>query len=175
MKKLMLTLAILLSLSSFVFAQSTGTTTSPIGISIINALSITNASGSLMFPEIIMNGTVQTKSITNANGVRFLITGRPNRNVTVTYDATDIVNNNAYVTANGGTQGTMSFITNTADQTGKSITYTTPTAITSGATLPLVNDLGLGKLNLWVGGAISTSTTQPNGDYVGTFNVSVTY
>jgi hypothetical protein len=159
MKKFMLTLAILLSLSNFVFAQSTGTTTSPIGISIVNALSITKASGSLMFPEIIMNGTVQTKAITNANGVRFLIMGRPNRNVTVTYDATDVLNNNAYVTANGGTQGT----------------YTSPTAITSGSTLPLVNDLGFGKLNLWVGGSISCSTTQPNGDYVGTFNVSVTY
>jgi hypothetical protein len=175
MKKLFLILGLLLVLSNFTFAQSTGTSNAPIGISIIQALTITNAAGNLQFPEIIMNGTVQTKSITNANGVRFLVTGRPNRNITVTYDATDVLNNNAYVTANGGTQGTMTFITNTADQTGKVITYTNPVALTSGSTLPLVNDVGLGKMNIWVGGSISCSTTQPNGDYVGTFNISVTY
>jgi len=175
MKKLMLVILGLLILSDFTFSQSTSTSNAPVGISIIRALSITNASGSLMFPEIIMNGTVQTKEITNANGVRFLVTGNPNRNITVTYNETVPLNNNAYVTANGGTQGTMTFITRTADQTGKSTTYTTPAALLTGATLPLVNDAGTGHLNIWVAGSISCSTTQPNGDYVGTFNITVTY
>jgi hypothetical protein len=169
--------AVLLSLIAFnfTFAQSTAGTSAPITVSIIRALTIQNVAGNLGFPEVIMNGTLQTVSKTNANGVRFLITGQPNRNVTVTYDLTDALNNNAWVTANGGTNGTMTFTTNTADQTGSSTTFTTPTVLASGTTLPLVNDNGTGKLNVWVGGSITVSATQPAGDYVGTFNISVHY
>ena len=155
MKKTFLTLALLAAISNFSFAQSTASTTAPVTVSIIKALTISNAAGTLAFPEIIMNGTVQTQSITNANGVRFLVTGHSNRNVTVTYDATDVLNNNAYVTTNGGTNGTLTFTTNTADQTGKVITYTSPTALASGSTIPLVNNTGIGNLNIWVGGSVS--------------------
>jgi len=169
--------AVLLSLVAvnFTFAQSTAGTSAPITVSIIRALTIQNVAGNLGFQEVIMNGTSQTVSKTNSNGVRFLITGQPNRNVTFSYDVNDQLNNNAWVAANGGTNGTMTFITNNADQTGSNTTYSNPTSITSGSTLPLVNDNGTGELNVWVGGAITVSANQPAGDYVGTFSISVNY
>jgi len=34
---------------------------------------------------------------------------------------------------------------------------------------------GLGKLFLWVGGSIGVASNQPQGEYVGTFTVSVEY
>jgi hypothetical protein len=160
---------------NFTFAQSTAGTSAPITVSIIRALTIQNVAGNLGFQEVIMNGTSQTVSKTNSNGVRFLITGQPNRNVTLSYDVNDQLNNNAWVAANGGTNGTMAFITNNADQTGSNTTYSNPTSITSGSTLPLVNDNGTGELNVWVGGAITVSANQPAGDYIGTFSITVNY
>jgi hypothetical protein len=160
---------------NFTFAQSTAGTSAPITVSIIRALTIQNVAGNLGFQEVIMNGTSQTVTKTNSNGVRFLITGQPNRNVTLSYDVNDQLNNNAWVAANGGTNGTMAFITNNADQTGSNTTYSNPTSITSGSTLPLVNDNGTGELNVWVGGAITVSANQPAGDYVGTFSITVNY
>jgi hypothetical protein len=160
---------------NFTFAQSTAGTSAPITVSIIRALTIQNVAGNLGFQEVIMNGTSQTVTKTNSNGVRFLITGQPNRNVTLSYDVNDQLNNNAWVAANGGTNGTMAFITNNADQTGSNTTYSNPTSITSGSTLPLVNDNGTGELNVWVGGAITVSANQPAGDYIGTFSITVNY
>ena len=117
--------AVFLSLVAvnFTFAQSTAGTSAPITVSIIRALTIQNVAGNLGFQEVIMNGTSQTVSKTNSNGV----------------------------------------------------TYSNPTSITSGSTLPLVNDNGTGELNVWVGGAITVSANQPAGDYVGTFSISVNY
>ena len=176
MKKLLVILAMFALLANVSFGQSSASTTATVSVSIIKALTIQNAAGNLAFPEIIMNGTQQTESISNQNGVRFLVTGHPNRNVTVTYDATVTLDNNAWVTTyGGGDQGTITFTTNTASQTGSSTTYTNPQDLTSGSTLPLVNVTGTGRLNIWVGGELTAASNQPQGDYVGTFDISVHY
>jgi hypothetical protein len=177
-KNMIMTLTVaIVSLFTFNFtsAQSSASATAPITVSIIRALTIQNVAGNLQFPEVIMNGTQQTVSKTNSNGVRFLISGHSNRNVTVNYDLTAELNNNNYVAVNGGTNGTMTFTTNVADQTGINTTYTNATPMTNGSTTQLVNNNGTGQLNVWVGGSITASSTQAAGDYTGTFNITVHY
>ena len=174
MKKVTLVLiALFLSLSAIVSAQSSANC--DVKVSIIKALSISNyGTSKIDFGEIIMNGTSQNKTVTNDLGGHFLIIGQPNRNVTVTFPATLDFTNTAWVTTNGGTIGTIT-LTATASQTGKNVTYTSPGTITSGTPLPLVNNAGAGNLNVWVGGSITVPSTQANGDYLGTYTVSVAY
>jgi len=172
-KVTLLVIALFLSLSAIVSAQSSANC--DVKVSIIKALSISNyGSSKIDFGEIIMNGTTQTKTVLNADGGHFLIVGQPNRNVTVTFPATLDFTNNAWVTTNGGTNGTIT-MTATADQTGKNVTRLGIGAITSGTPLPLVNNAGAGNMNVWIGGSITVPSTQANGDYLGTYTVSVAY
>jgi hypothetical protein len=158
------------------YAQSSSNTTAPVTASLVRGLSITTSgSGALAFGEIIVTGSSQNPAITAANGQKFLTTGQPDRNVTVSYDGSVTLNNNAWVAINGGTQSTIDFTTATAKQTGSSSTYTGAQDLASGSTLPLVNVGGTGKLYIWVGGALAVPANQPQGDYIGTFNISVTY
>jgi len=179
MKKLVLISAMLFALSTFASAQTNYSANCDVKVSIIKALSISNYNNSsINFGEIIMDGTTKTGTVANGVGGHFLITGQPGRNVTVTYPSTVALSNSVWVGTNGGTVGSITFTSNTADQTGSTLTYTGQVPMASGTTLPLVvktpND-GSGYLNVWVGGSISVPGTTPNGDYIGQHQVTVHY
>lgn len=176
MKKILLVLIVVFACGSSAFAQSTANTTATVNIALIRGLTITTSgSNTLDFGEIVVTGSSQSSSITNANGQKFLITGHPGYPTTVNYSSSVTLNNNAWVATNGGTQSTLTFTTNTADETGLSSTYTDPDEIESGSSINLPNNSGIGTLYLWIGGAIAVPANHPQGDYVGTLNVSVAY
>ena len=175
MKKAILALVLFLAVGNFAFAQISANTNAPVNVSLIKGLAISANSGNLNFTEVIVTPNLQTKAITNEDGQQFLITGHPNRQITLTYDETVTLTNNAWVTTNGGTNSSITFTIHTADRTGSNSSYTDPVGITSGGTTNLVNVLGTGTMYVWLGGEIVVPGGQAHGDYTGTLNVSVAY
>lgn len=150
-----------------------------IKVSIIKPLSIGNYKNSkINFGEIVMDGENKYGKVTNENGAHFLITGQPNRNVTIDYPQNIILNNTSWTNINSGTSGTLLFSAYIAEQTGSYTSYKNASTLPSGTTTPLVplseND-GTGYLNIWVGGSIYIPASTPNGDYLGSYYVSVHY
>ncbi len=128
------------------------------------------------FGEIIATGATQNPSIGPAAGANFQVIGHKGKSVSVTFANANLTNN-AWVTSNGGTNASLAFTPN-VQQTGGSSTYTGPTAVTSGGSVSLANVTpqdGTGTLYLWVGGALNIAANQANGDYTGTFSVTVAY
>jgi hypothetical protein len=176
MKKIILIALLILGLKSTGFTQSTSNITAPVTASLIRGLTIqADGSNTLSFGEIVVTGSSQPRSIPNSNGQRFKVTGQPERNTSITYDETVTLDNNAWVAVNGGTQSTLTFTTTTIDHTGSGTNYVNPVPVISGASVPLPNVSGTGTLYLWVGGAIVVPANHPQGDYIGTFHISVAY
>lgn len=176
MKKILFIVMLFCLYGSSAFAQSSANTNANVNIALIRGLTITTTgTNTLNFGEVVVTTSSQNVSITNENGQKFLVTGHPNRATTVTYSSSATLNNNAWVGVNGGTQSTITFTTNTADETGSSSTYTGPEELESGEQINLPNVSGIGTLYLWIGGSIAIPANQPQGDYVGTINVSVAY
>ena len=175
MKKALLNLVLFLAVGNFAFAQDQANSNAPVNVSLIKGLAISASAGDLQFEEVIVTPDPQTTAITNEDGQQFLITGHPNRQVTITYDQTVTLDNDVWVGINGGTESTLTFTTNTADRTGSDPTYSNPAEIASGGTANLVNVTGTGTLYIWVGGEIQVPGNQAHGDYVGEFNIEVAY
>ena len=171
--KTLLSVTLAVIFSAAVLAQSTGSANATITANLKKGLSIAKVGGSLDYGEIILNGSAQNPTITPGSGTNFKVIGHPNKPVTVTF-ANATLTNNAWVTTNGGTNGTITFTPN-VQNTGSASTYTSPTAVTSGSAIPLVNVSGDGNLYLWVGGTLAIGATQAHGDYTGTITMSVAY
>jgi hypothetical protein len=166
----------LLMTTSTILAQSTASATSTVKVQLKKGLSISNLNGDLDFGDIVATSSPQTPSVSTASGIEFEVIGHPAKNVTITFAGMNLTNN-AWVTANGGTNSTVAF-TPSVEHTGGSITYATPSAVTSGNSVPLVATTpvsGLGKLYLWLGGSLSIASEQAQGDYTGTFTMTVAY
>lgn len=172
MKTLVSVLFVLL-LSAPIFAQSSASANATVTANLKKGLSISQVGGSLAYGEIILTGSAQTPAITPEDGVSFLVIGHPNKDITVTFSSVTL-DNDAWVTANGGSNGTMTF-TPEVEHTGENSTYTGATAVTSGNAYTLVNVSGNGNLYLWTGGEIGIGAAQAHGDYTGTFTMSVAY
>lgn len=164
---------ILLGLSTSLLAQSTASATANVTAQLKRGLAITNLDGDLDFGEIVLTGSAQTPTIAPGAGVRFEVTGHPNRDVTVTFLGVTL-DNFAWVTINGGTNGTFDFTPN-VEETGSSSTYSSPNPVTTGDVISLVNVTGTGYLYLWLGGSLDVAANQPYGDYTGTFTMNVAY
>lgn len=164
---------IFFALSTSLFAQASASATAQVLAQLKRGLSITNSTGNLNFGEIILTGSPQTPVIGPGSGVRFDVTGHPNKDITITFAGVTL-DNYAWVIANGGTDGTLAF-TPDVSETGSSQTYTNPNVVTSGDVVPLVNVTGTGYLYLWLGGSLAIAANQPYGDYTGTFTMSVAY
>lgn len=142
-------------------------------VNMIKPLSITSLGGEIDFREIILIGTTHTISLSPQNGKIFRIEGHPNRNIIITFNSQPLTNT-AWVSNYGGTIGTINFNPNVV-HTWSNSTYTNPISVSSGNSVTLPNSQGIGLLFLWVGGSITISENQPHGDYVGTFNLTVSY
>jgi len=173
MKRLILSAVLLLFVGSTIYAQSSASATATVLAQLKKGLSISLIGGSLDFGEIILNGSPQTPSIAPSAGANFRVIGHPGKNVTISFNNVTL-NNNAWVSNNGGTNGTMVF-TPSVKHTGSSSTYNSPVDVTSGNSVALVNVSGDGYLYLWVGGSLSIAANQPHGDYTGTFSITVAY
>lgn len=118
--------------------------------------------GDLDFGEIILTGSTFTESIDPLNGKRFVITGHPDRNISIVFNPIALVNNSPYYP-----DETLLFSPE-VKQSGGGI-------IASGDTKILISNGSTGELELWVGGSISIASDQAQGDYVGTFTITVSY
>lgn len=175
MKKYILTIALLLITLSAVNAQNRSAASSEIKISLVRGLTMQMSANTLDFGEIVVKPVSQQNFINQENGLKYLATGHPNRNATVTYDNSVSLSNTSWVASNGGEQGSILFTTSTVQQTGSSPEYLNPSNITSGSTAALVNDGGTGKLYMWLGGKLDVPADQPHGVYSGAFNISIAY
>lgn len=162
-----------LTLSTTLFAQNSANASANVTAQLKKGLSITNFTGDLDFGEIILTGSAQTPAITPGSGVRFDVSGHPNKDVVISF-ANVTLNNNAWATTFSGTTGTLVF-TPVVHHTGSSTTYTPGNVVTSGNPYTLVNSSGTGLLYLWLGGSLAIQENQPQGDYEGTFTISVAY
>ncbi len=171
----LLTSGIILSLFLFtsIYGQSSASATANVLASLKKGLSITNKTGDLNFGNIVLTGSAATPLITPDAGVQFEVVGHPGKTVTVTYSSVSLIND-AWVTSNGGTNDNLVF-TPDVDETSNNSTYTGANNVTSGNTIPLANNGGLGYLYLWLGGSIAIKANQEQGDYVGTFTMNVAY
>lgn len=164
-----------LLLSSYAFGQNTGSATAQVKINLKKGLTIANQGGSeISFADVVVTPAAQAPTVAAGSGAHFLVTGHPNKSVTMTFASVSL-NNNAWVTANGGTNSTMTF-SPAMEETGSTSTYPgSGTAVLSGGSVNLVNVTGTGNLNLWVGGSMAVNANQEQGDYEGTFSVTVSY
>ncbi len=161
--------------SSSLFAQSSGNATALVKINLKKGLTIANQGGSeIRFSDVVVTSIAQTPTVAPGKGAHFLVTGHPNKAVTMKFENVAL-NNADWVASNGGVKSEMKFLPK-MEHTGSTSTYSgSGTAITSGNSVKLVNIKGTGNLNLWVGGEMLIEANQPQGDYVGTFSVTVAY
>jgi len=171
--RVILGLVIFASLSSSVFAQSFASLDEPVLIQIKKGLSISKLGGDLNFGEYVLSANNETINKSNEEGINFEVTGHPGRAVTINF-ADVTLSNNAWVSANSGTAGNLTFLPE-VESTGANNAYSGASTVTTGGSVNLVNDAGLGKLYLWVGGNIEVTNSTNQGDYVGTFTLSVAY
>ena len=171
--KTLLTFLFAVVLTFSVFAQTTANSSATVTASLIKGLSISQVGGNLDFGEIMLTGSAQTPAIAPNNGASFEVIGHPGKNVTITFGTVSLTND-VWVTTNGGTNGSLQF-TPSVTQTGSSSSYTGPSAVTSGNVVPLVSVSGDGNLYVWVGGSLAIGSSQAQGDYTGTFTLSVAY
>ena len=163
-----------LILNHSALAQSTVRASSTIRASLVNGLSLGNSTGNLVFGDIILTSSGQTKAISPSSGVTFDVTGFPNKNITISFSNTSLTNN-AWVTKNGGAKATVLFSPEIHHTEGSS-NYTTGIAIVSGNSVKLSNnDNGIGKLYLWLGGSLTVVKAQADGDYSGSFAINIVY
>ncbi len=160
-------------LGANLFAQSNASANAEVKVQLKKGLAIQNLDGDLDFGEIVLTGSAVNQTITPDNGVRFLVTGHPGKDVTVTFSDVTLTNN-AWVSANGGNNDVLQFTAN-VDETGGNSTYTSANNVNSGDIIPLVNNSGVGNLYLWLGGTIAIRADQEQGDYTGTFTMTVAY
>ncbi len=171
--KIFIILVFLIGFSSSIFAQSSASLDEPVLIQILKGLSMSKVGGDLDFGEYVLTSSNATATKTPDAGVNFEVTGFPGRAVTVTY-ANVLLSNSAWVSANGGTNDNLTFVPNVESTLGNS-TYSGASSVVSGGTVNLTNDGGIGKLYLWVGGAIDIDASTEQGDYTGTFTLTVAY
>jgi len=140
---------------------------------LIKPLSISSFSGEINFGEIILTGSSFIQNLSPQQGKIFRVEGHPNRLTSITFNSITL-SNAVWVTINGGSLGSLSFSPNVV-HTGASAGYENPVIVYSGNSFQLVNSGGTGLLYLWVGGSININSSQPQGDYTGTFNITVSY
>ncbi len=142
-------------------------------VNMIKPLSIISIKNNIDFGEIILTGSAFVRTLSPSSGAVFRIEGHPNRNVTISFNSTNL-SNAQWVSQNGGTVGTLSYVPDVV-HTGSSSIYQNPFPVTSGSSYLLVNSGGIGVLYLWIGGRINVDSNQPIGDYQGTINITVSY
>jgi hypothetical protein len=164
--KLLSIIIIYFSIDITGYCQTSSTATASGSVNVIQPLSIASTGGSLSFGEIILTGSPANYQIAPAQGQSFRILGHPGRSVSIIFNQITL-DNSVWVGLNGGTIGSLTFTPNVIDFSNN--------LITSGNFYPLATSGATAILDIRVGGSISVGASQPYGDYVGTFTISVSY
>lgn len=167
-------LCLLIALNSIIYAQASSNTSANVCVKLIKPIGVFLESGNLDFGERFLSGEEVTVSKEAKDGAKFKVTGSPNKWVTLDYNNSIQINNNDWIASNGGESGSINFIPQVY-QTGEKNIWESPVLALNGQTCPLGNISGVGTLFVWVGGDIEIKSNQPQGDYTGTFVISVSY
>lgn len=142
----------------------------------------TTGANQLNYGNVSVTTSNQNLSISNQNGQKFVATGSPNYIVTADWPQTVTLNNYAWVLANGGTNGTITFSPNDEIQhTGDNQNWASPydvyrnTVNWGNLYFRDTDNNGVGQLYFWLGGSLSVPANQPSGNYVGTLTFTVSY
>ncbi|MEJ5351903.1 MAG: DUF4402 domain-containing protein [Melioribacteraceae bacterium] len=160
-----------LLLTSICFAQS-GSASASVTANVITPITIITT-GSIDFGDVIVMPNPYQVTKSPESGSRHEVQGNPNSSVTISFNPITLDNFN-WVAQHGGTSGTITFIPE-VKHTGTNPNYVNPITVTSGGVYQLTDVGGIGKLYLWVGGAINVNANQPVGYYTGTFVINVSY
>lgn len=160
-KNLMLYLAVFVFTAGNLFAQNSAST--PVNLSIQKSLSIVSVDGNLNFGTILQ-GAATVAPIAPEAGAHFLVNGSEQRLISLTFSP---------LTLTGSFGGNLTFSPEVRETQNFS-TYSsgTPNLVNSGSAINTAPD---GTLNIWVGGSIDNDPTTPEGDYTGSFTISVAY
>lgn len=173
MKKLLFALSLVLTLSALAYAQTSDNATADVSVRLIKPLSIIHDAGDLDFGEHYLTGSAENLTKNANDGARFRVTGHPNRDVTVNFSGVTL-DNSVWVGANGGTPDDIAF-SPSVYHTGTSSTWGGAVVVNNGGSYNLGNVTGNGTLYLWVGGQLALDADQAQGEYTGTFTISVAY
>jgi len=168
-KKILIFIGLIFSISN----AQTFSSSAIAKVNMIKPLSITAINSTINFGEIILGETSQIRNLSPSDGAVFRIEGHPQRNVIVSYSVSSL-SNALWVSQYGGKVGNLSFLP-VVVHTGSSSVYQNPISVSNGGSYQLQNSGGIGLLFVWVGGSINISPGQPVGDYIGTFNITVSY
>ncbi len=166
MKKLMLTIAMVLGTVGMSFAQNTANTSVNLDATVIQGISI-SAIGSLSFGTIVAGTTPAALSAqTNASAPEFTVAGDGGKLFTVTFANTTLSGPGAAITFTPSVYGSS----NSANQA-------TSASILTGGTANLSGTTGsTGNYYFWLGGALSAlPVNQVPGTYTGSWTLTVTY
>lgn len=166
MKKLMLTIAMVLGTVGMSFAQNTANQNVTIDAAVMQGLVLAVNNGTLNLGTLVA-GTTPTPVSPATSSIEFTLTGNGTSNVTVTYSP---------VTLNGPSSSTMTFTPNlTGDPSAAN--QGSAASVTSGGTVTLSGtNYTSGNYYFWLGGNVGTlPSAQTPGAYTGTFTLNVTY
>lgn len=162
----LLLISLIVSLLAFNINGQSASTTAAGTVNIILPLSITSTGGSLDFGDIILTGISTSYQIVPVMGQYFQITGHPGRPVSIIFSPVTL-SNEIWVGLNGGTVGFLPF--------NPEVVSSQNIPISSGNFYPLLPNGTTGLLDIRVGGSIDISANQPDGNYIGTFTITVSY
>lgn len=171
------------SLSSAELIYSQQSTTLGVYARVLRIMTVNKVgANSLNFGAINVTTSNQNFSISNQNGQKFEASGSPNYIIYADWPTSVTLDNNAWVIANGGTYGTMTFTpNNTIQHTGDNSNWSNPYDV-SRNTYNWFNlyfrdsdNDGVGKVYFWLGGDLTVPANQPTGDYIGTLTFTVSY
>jgi hypothetical protein len=178
--KNILTVLTLLFLPGICFSQTastTATTTAYIakGVSFSSESRDAFSTDDIDFGDILIKTTPQSFTMLPQDGRRFKATGEVGKTFTTTYSLSVTLSNATWAARYGAPTGTIVFTTATAKKTGTNPNYVNPQNLPNGGTTVFQNVNGEGVCYIWVGGTLNVPANHRAGEYVGTFNITVSY
>lgn len=166
MKKLMLTIAMVLGTVGMSFAQNSANTNVTINASVIQGLQI-SASGALNFGNIVAGTTpASLNAQTNTSAPLITVTGNGSSQITVTYSTAALAGPGADITFTPSVYGS-----------GLSSSQATSTQVNNNSQVNLNGTSGsAGNYYFWLGGSLSAiPAAQTPGSYTGQWTITVNY
>jgi Domain of unknown function (DUF4402) len=166
MKKLMLTIAMVLGTFGMSFAQNNANQNVTINAAVIQALTLSVNTATLNLGTMVA-GTTPTAVDPTTSPIQFTLTGNGGSVIHVSYAA---------VTLSGPSASTMTFTPNVTGDPSSS-NQASATAVASGSTVTLSGaNYSSQNYYFWLGGGVgSLPSNQTPGAYSGTFTLNVTY
>ncbi|MDA3859704.1 MAG: DUF4402 domain-containing protein [Melioribacteraceae bacterium] len=167
MQKIKYIFFFLFNVSSILFSQTVSSSQNATASAyLVVPISITATSGDLDFGSVLLTGTSTKITIAPSEGKLFVVSGHPNKDVTINFENVPM-DNAGWAATTSGVVDNLTFVPKVQLEDGSSIK--------NGKSKPLVLDGSVGKLNIWVGGSIKIGANQEVGDYTGLFTLNVNY